>query len=151
MLVSREGAIPVTLEVCAPWFEACELRLELDRFRRVELDRVEVLRVGDPSAPSMSLNVEVDDPVDATDAVCWRRRDNSLVNRFTCAKLTCMSFLWSILRGSRGPGVLKSYLPLPLVPAQVLDGDPKASAVEDDAMALVLLVGSLLSSDLLPL
>jgi hypothetical protein len=31
--ISREGAIPVTLEDCGPWFE---LRLELDRCRRAE-------------------------------------------------------------------------------------------------------------------
>lgn len=35
--MSREGAIPVTLADCGAWFaEACELRLELDRFRRAE-------------------------------------------------------------------------------------------------------------------
>lgn len=83
-LVSRDGAIPVTLPVWGPWVaEAWELRLEFDRFRRADWERVELLKLGDVRAPSGSLNVEAEDPVDATDAVCWRRSESSRVNRLT--------------------------------------------------------------------
>jgi hypothetical protein len=81
---SREGAIPFML--VWGWVEACELRLEFERFRRADWERAELLKVGEARA-SGSLNVEVDDAVDATDAVCWRRRDSSRVNRFTCRGL----------------------------------------------------------------
>ena len=80
----------------------------------------------------------MEDAVDATDAVCWRRIDSSRVNRFTCG-----SFDASAVEGSTGMytfGARGSHLPLLLALSQALDGDPKSSAVEDDAMALVLLV-----------
>lgn len=81
-LVSRAGATPVTLPVGGPCVaDVCELRLEFERFRRADWERIEVLKAGDVRAPSGSLSVEVEDPVDATDAVCWRSRDNSRVNR----------------------------------------------------------------------
>jgi hypothetical protein len=84
-LVSREGAIPVMLPVCG-WVEVYELRLEFDRFRRADWERVALLKVGEARA-SGSLNVEVEDAVDATEAVCCRRRESSRVKRFTCREL----------------------------------------------------------------
>ena len=86
-LVSRDDTIPLMLPACGWIAEVCELRLEFDRFRRADWERVELLKVGDARAPSGSLNVEVEDVVDATDAVCWRRRESSRVKRFTCRGL----------------------------------------------------------------
>lgn len=84
-VLSREGAIPVTLAVWTPWAAGVvELRLDDDRCRR---ERVcwKLLRDGEVWSPSVgSLKVEVEEVVDATEAVCCRRRESSRVSRLTC-------------------------------------------------------------------
>lgn len=84
-VLSREGAIPVTLAAWTPWAAGVlELRLDEDRCRR---ERVccELLRGGEVWSPSVgSLKVEVEEVVEATEAVCCRRRESSRVKRFTC-------------------------------------------------------------------
>jgi hypothetical protein len=45
---------------------------------------VELPNDGEVWNPSIgSFMVDVEEAVDATEAVCWRRRDSSRVNRFT--------------------------------------------------------------------
>jgi hypothetical protein len=71
MLVSREGAIPVTLAACEPWAAVWELRLEDDRWRRDEWVCVELPNDGEVWNPSAgSFRVDVEEAVDATEAVC---------------------------------------------------------------------------------
>ena len=57
-------------QIPAPTCAARELRLDEDRCRWEERERVELLRDGEPYAPSAgSFIVDVEDAVDATDAV----------------------------------------------------------------------------------
>lgn len=86
--------MPVTLAVCEPWAAVWELRLEDDRWRREEWGCIELLNDGDVCSPSAgSLRVDVEEAVDATEAVCWRRRESSRVNRFTWKYLTSAMLL----------------------------------------------------------
>jgi hypothetical protein len=95
-LFSRQGATPATLAamaLCATW--ALDPRLDEDRCRR-ELFGCEkdLPRDGEdctPSALSGSFNVEAEDVVDATEAVCCRRRDSSRVSRLTWTILALCS------------------------------------------------------------
>jgi hypothetical protein len=61
------------------------LRFEEDRWRRDIVGWIEPERYGEECrASTESLSpVDVEDVVDATDAVCWRSRVSSRVNRLT--------------------------------------------------------------------
>lgn len=63
----------------------CELKLDDDRWRRED---VGMGWWNWPSSGSLK-PVEVDDAVDATDAVCCRRRVSSRVSRFTWYLVLC--------------------------------------------------------------
>lgn len=123
--VSREGAMLETLAANAAdpggmW----ELRLEEERCWRADVGRTDASRE--------SVNpVDVEDAVEATDAVCCLRRVNSRVRRFTYIPNSSVFSLNIIKTGNE---------PQPPVPSLGPSVNQRRSWVEDDAEGLVSMI-----------